>query len=182
MSVRTSIIALARLQTGSITQTVRRHGMKRIALLLIAVAGVASMVAVAVPRLNSPTKPPPRSPGANSQAATVTGVGSPSPTRKAISKASALSWATTSRSRPTAQRLFPSPTAHHRRFALPSHAVGGEQQGLRPRAIVRRWPAHERSIHGQGLEKIRFHRWLGFLPLQQRRQTLNRPNEGPELL
>ena len=59
------------------------------------------------------------------------------------------------------------------RAAWQSRPVGGKQQSLWPRPIFRCWITHERSVHGQGLKKIRLYGRLGVRSIQ-RRQTCRR--------
>jgi hypothetical protein len=58
--------------------------------------------------------------------------------------------------------------------ALESRLVGGKQPGLWPFPILRCRALHERSVHGQGRQKVRHDRRLGIRSFQQRRQTCRR--------
>ncbi len=58
-------------------------------------------------------------------------------------------------------------------FALSLRAVGGKQQSLWPSAIFRSRSAHEYSVYGQGLKKVRRNRRLGIRSLRGR-QTWRR--------
>ena len=69
------------------------------------------------------------------------------------------------------EESFPSRRHNHRRFALQSHPVGGEQQSLWPRTIFRSRPPYEHSVHGQGLKKVRRDRRMGVRSFQPGWQT-----------
>ena len=107
---------------------------------------------------------------------TVTGSGSPWLMRKATSTASLRSWATMLQSRHIGMGTSVPGRHNHRRFALPPRVVGGEQQSLWPFPVVRCRTAHQRSVHGQGLEEVRLDGRLGVRTLPGR-QTWRRDDD-----
>ena len=72
------------------------------------------------------------------------------------------------------KRLVSVPGRHnHCTPGLELRSVRGKQQSLWPCPIVRARSRDERSVYGQGLEKICRNRWLGVCSIQ-RRQTCGR--------